>query len=442
MLAHGRRASAARFLSPERMSAKKTKQINKLADLTPDAANVNKGTERGAYVIDWSLTELGAGRSILADADGRIIAGNKTLEAAADRQMPVRVVQTDGKELVVVQRTDLRLNGKGKERERARQMAIADNRASEVGYSADVEALLAHSQSGVDISAMYRPDEIDALIAGLTPEDTGGGESSDAEPQIDQAAELNKKWKVKAGDIWQIGDHRLHCADSDALAPEVFRDCETLFFDPEWDEMKKPEHQFASVLAFADGQRVGDIVNIFGAPAWLFAWDCVTSWYTPNRPLKRMKLCAWYGDVNTYDFDGHHYGEPLEAKTVTNTRGSYEFKPDPRGKHLSDIFQMPITKAHADGEHSHSKPLDWVMCLLANCTKGGIYDPFAGSGVSMVAAENLRRPSVAVEIEPNNCAVILERMSAAFPALSIARAPDSRSAGLNSRQVKTAASPA
>lgn len=166
------------------------KQIKTIADLTPDRANVNKGTERGHYLIDYSITELGAGRSILADADGVVVAGNKTLEVAADHQLPVRVVQTDGSELVVVQRTDLRLTGKGAERDRARKLAIADNRASEVGYSADVEILLEHAQSGVDLSAMYRQDELDALVAGMTP--------PNFEPVgIDEQGRLDQKAKVE-----------------------------------------------------------------------------------------------------------------------------------------------------------------------------------------------------------------------------------------------------
>lgn len=172
------------------MAKTKAKNISTINDLIPDPANVNKGTERGHYVIDWSLTELGAGRSILADADGVVIAGNKTLECAADHQLPVRVVQTDGKELVVVQRTDLRLSGAGKEREKARQLAIADNRASEVGYSADVEILLGHAQSGVDLSALYRESEIDALLAGLvTPKaDNDEGKEQD-KPEAEETPE-------------------------------------------------------------------------------------------------------------------------------------------------------------------------------------------------------------------------------------------------------------
>jgi hypothetical protein len=52
------------------------------------------------------------------------------------------------------------------------------------------------------------PFDLGALIAG------GADEPADAEPQINLASELNKKWKVKFGDLWQIGKHRLLCGDS------------------------------------------------------------------------------------------------------------------------------------------------------------------------------------------------------------------------------------
>jgi hypothetical protein len=161
------------------MAAKKAKQIKSISDLTPDASNVNKGTERGHFQLDWSITENGAGRSILADADGVVIAGNKTLEVAADHQLPVRVIESDGTELIVVQRTDLRLRGKGKEATRARSLAIADNRVSEVNYEADITQLLEHQAAGIDLTPMYRQGELDAMIAGLTPPELEEGEKSE-----------------------------------------------------------------------------------------------------------------------------------------------------------------------------------------------------------------------------------------------------------------------
>lgn len=72
-----------------------------------------------------SLTRLGAGRSIVADKNGVVIAGNKTLQAAEAQGIPVRIVETDGKELVVVQRTDLDLaNGDTRARERMSDMGL------------------------------------------------------------------------------------------------------------------------------------------------------------------------------------------------------------------------------------------------------------------------------------------------------------------------------
>lgn len=82
----------------------------KLADLTPDAKNANRGTERGGQMVEDSLRTYGAGRSILIDKHGVIIAGNKTAEHAGSIGFEdVIIVPTDGTKLVAVQRTDLDL---------------------------------------------------------------------------------------------------------------------------------------------------------------------------------------------------------------------------------------------------------------------------------------------------------------------------------------------
>lgn len=101
------------------------KQIENISDLTPDPRNVNLGTEQGAKVIEESLSAYGAGRSILADRNGVVIAGNKTLQNAPKAGIEkIRVVPTNGDELVVVQRLDLDLEHDAK----ARGLAIVDNR--------------------------------------------------------------------------------------------------------------------------------------------------------------------------------------------------------------------------------------------------------------------------------------------------------------------------
>jgi hypothetical protein len=80
--------------------AEKPSKITRISQLLPDEKNANLGTERGNAFIERSLREYGAGRSILIDKKGRIIAGNKTIEnAAAVGIEEVQVIQTDGRRL-------------------------------------------------------------------------------------------------------------------------------------------------------------------------------------------------------------------------------------------------------------------------------------------------------------------------------------------------------
>ncbi len=134
----------------------------KITQLKPDKRNANKGTERGRYMVETSLRELGAGRSILVDKDGNVIAGNKTLEAAASLGLDdIITVETTGKQLVVVKRVDLDLNDPtGK----ARKMAYADNRTSEVSYELDPLVLAADLDAGIDLSSFYFEHELVGIL--------------------------------------------------------------------------------------------------------------------------------------------------------------------------------------------------------------------------------------------------------------------------------------
>src|SRR4249920_641870 len=80
-----------------------------LANLVADPKNANRGTDRGRAALAQSLETYGAGRAILIDRHGCIIAGNKTAEQAKRLNMPLRVIKTDGQHLIAVQRDDLDL---------------------------------------------------------------------------------------------------------------------------------------------------------------------------------------------------------------------------------------------------------------------------------------------------------------------------------------------
>lgn len=109
----------------------------KIDELIPDDKNFNKGTEYGNSLIEKSLRKFGAGRSVLIDKNNRIIAGNKTIEnASAIGLDDVIVVETDGKKIVAVKRTDIDLDSK-----EGRELALADNQTSAVNFSIDEDVL-------------------------------------------------------------------------------------------------------------------------------------------------------------------------------------------------------------------------------------------------------------------------------------------------------------
>ena len=77
-----------------------------IQELAQDQHNFNKGNEQGQELMERSFKELGAGRSILLDKNGNIIAGNKSQKAAIAAGIKrVRVIETTGDELVAVKRT-------------------------------------------------------------------------------------------------------------------------------------------------------------------------------------------------------------------------------------------------------------------------------------------------------------------------------------------------
>ena len=91
-----------------------------------DPRNYRIHGDENKRLIHKSLVECGAGRSLLADRDSVLIAGNGVYEEAQKLGLKVRVIESDGKELIVIKRTDL-----STEDEKRKLLALADNHTSD-----------------------------------------------------------------------------------------------------------------------------------------------------------------------------------------------------------------------------------------------------------------------------------------------------------------------
>ena len=161
-------------------------KMSKIDELKFDDKNFNKHTEFGMSLIEKSLKENGAGRSILLDKDNNIIAGNGVVEAAGQAGFEkVKIVETDGTEIIAVKRTDVRLNSK-----KGRQMALADNATAK----ADIEW------------------NFDNILDEMTPEEARDWGVQDIKTGLDSEKETSsllclKSWSVVmcgmvCGNVW------------------------------------------------------------------------------------------------------------------------------------------------------------------------------------------------------------------------------------------------
>lgn len=140
----------------------------KLTEYRPDPQNANLGTERGQYMLDRSVEQSGATRSLVASVDDVVPIGNHAMQALYDAGITdVLEIETDGRQVVVVKRKDWTRY----DAPEVRRAAALDNRTAQVNLTWDAEQLLADMQAGVDLSDMFMPDELDALI-GATAQDT------------------------------------------------------------------------------------------------------------------------------------------------------------------------------------------------------------------------------------------------------------------------------
>jgi DNA modification methylase len=284
----------------------------------------------------------------------------------------------------------------------------------------------------------------DDQLRGLTGFDTEeldkllGKISADAAPQLDRAKELQKKWKVALGQLWQIGEHRLLCGDSlkqedvVALLGKTFPALMVtdppygVDYDAKWrcklDKFNRATGSFqndhgvdwspayklsgASVAYVWHAGRFGSEVE---AGLKLSGFELVAQiiWSKPHFVLARgdyhwQHEPCWYAVKKGAP---HHWQGARDQSTVWQIANA--------------LFQGKLAQAEDDKlktGHGTQKPVECMARPIRNNSAKGdpVYDPFLGSGSTMVACENLKRKCRGIEISTEYCAVILQRMQDAF----------------------------
>lgn len=388
-----------------------------------DKRNANKGTERGKQLLEQSINELGAGRSILVDKDGNVIAGNKTLAAAKKAGLKLRIVPTESDELIVVQREDLDLNDAvGK----ARRLAYLDNRVAEIDLEWDVEVLAEDAAAGLEMDSL---GFLDKELQGLLMESEPHIQAEHADPAelVDNANALISKWNVDVGQVWELGNHRLVIGDCTDMAVitrllqgEKAQICWT---DPPWnvdyggadhpswkrrimknDNLgdKYPEFIQSAVKNIWEAVQPGALIYlVMGAQEWPvvdralrdqgFHWSSTIVWMKDQLVLSRK--------------DYHTQFEPLWY----GWRGDKPRIREVMDRKQSDVWQIDRPKRSED--HPTMKPLPLIERSLTNSSLPGdlVLDPFVGSGSTLIVSEQLGRRCRAVELDRAYAAVVIER---------------------------------
>ena len=167
----------------------------------------------------------------------------------------------------------------------------------------------------------------------------------------------------------------------------------------------------------ADCKKMGwgaeDIKRICGVGMYGH-WFTRSQWaFIPEEHYRKLQAAAREHDA----FKREH--DDLKREFYA-TRAYFDNAHD----NMTDVWEFP--RVTGEERHGHATPKPSVMiqrCIKSSTPDGGlVVEPFLGSGTTMVAAQNLQRKCYGIEISPAYCAVILERMQAAFPDIKIERA--------------------
>jgi site-specific DNA-methyltransferase (adenine-specific) len=387
--------------------------MTSIKDLKSDHKNARKRTDRSAKLIAESLQRFGAARSIVIDEENRILAGNGTIEGAKAAGIKnVRVIETDGTEIIAVKRTGLTEDEKI-------GLALADNRTSDLSdWDKDMLQQLSEEH---DIAPWFDADDLAEILG--TVEQLPAEGLTDA----DDVPEAPAEPITKPGDLWILGDHRLLCGDStDTVALERLMagaNADLWLTDPPYNV--NYEGKTADSLKIKNDSMKDAEFRQFLKDVYIAA-NCFL------RPGAVFYI--WHADSEGYNFRGAAFDAGWKVRQcliwlkscMVMGRQDYQWKHEPclygwteGAAHFwnSDRKQTTIlefAKPSRNGEHPTMKPVDLFQYQMANSTKPGdiVLDSFGGSGTTMIAAERINRKARLMELDPAYCDVIVQRWQA------------------------------
>jgi DNA modification methylase len=386
-----------------------------LASLTLDPQNARRHSARNLAAIQASLQEVGAARSIVIGETGTILADNATVEATGILGLTrVRVIDTDGTDLVAVRRTGLTPDQK-------RTLALADNRTAELAdWDPDVLAILADD---FDLSGLWEPDELADLIASTE------GASRPLLTDPDEVSDPPIEPVTRPGDLWLLGPHRLLCGDA-TKAEDLARLMEggqatCLWTDPPYGVNYVGKTKDALTLANDEAAGLEGLLKAAFTTVMPVMQEGASFYMAhPAGPLALTFLqvvtaldwsvrqsLVWVKDSLVLGHADYHYRhEPI----------LYGFLPGPgrRGRGgvgwygdaaQTIVFEIPRPKRSE--AHPTMKTVAHIAAMLGNSTRPGdlVLDPFAGSGSTLIASETLGRVARMLELDPRYCDVVVGR---------------------------------
>lgn len=414
-------------------------QVVNIETLVQDDHNFNKGTEAGRELMERSFKQLGAGRSILIDKDGHIIAGNKSQQAAiAAGIKKVRIIETQGDELVAVKRTDLSLDSK-----EGRELALADNLTTQINLQWDeAELQSVAAQEGIDLEDwgldLKQPvEDVEITEDNFDPDDE------------------NIETRCKEGDLWQLGEHRLLCGDS-TKTEDVQRlmqgeQAHLWLTDPPYNVAVQNSQGMTIKNDNMASDKFGEfLTKAFTAAKSVLAPGCpFYIWFAScehinfEQALNKVGLkvrqeLIW--NKNAFNLGRSHYQWKHEPCLYGWQGGTCRYFIDLRN--LSSVIQdedelnidkmtkgemksllhkiyeekIPVTvineaKPQKDADHPTMKPVRLFGYQTRNSSRPGeiVLDTFGGSGTTIVACEQLHRKARIMELDPHYCDVIIAR---------------------------------